>query len=504
MAVIFTMVLQLLAFLFILFALLLALFTSYLLYLRRIKFGHLPGPSPSSFFKGNFPDIQAKLDCGSSSFQFLLDCHLEHGDIVLIWLFFLPWVNVLNVADVRDVLIAKNFPKNPRFYKDCLQTLFGQRAMGTSLLTNLDEQQWRHRRTLMNPAFQRHYLRHLVTMFNQSMDIFLSKLHDSVAEGTEVKMADEFSLATLDVICKAGFGIDLDVINDPNGPFLEAYNLILKGVEEAFVNPLHKWDFTSYARQRKVIAALQFLRRTGQETIEKRREAIRRGEVTPTDLLAHILKSADGESEITEEDLIDDFVTFFSSGHETTSSTLSFCLLELAHNEKALVRLEHEVVSVLGTRDDVTYDDLAKFKFLGCCLKETLRLYPPAPGIIRITPDDVILAGYSIPKGTTVSASPFVIGRHPRYWDSPTEFLPERWESKEESPNSALTFFPFSLGPRNCIGQTFAIMESKVILARFIQQFSFALLPGQTKRIQERGSLQPMDGVVCKLTQKNG
>lgn len=502
MASIIILLLQLLSFLFLLFALVLVFFTSYILYIRHFKFGHIPGPPPTSFFKGNFPEIQAKLDDGCSSFQFLLDSHLEHGDVVLIWLFFLPWLNVVNTADVRDVLIAKNFPKNPRFYKDCLQTLFGQRAMGTSLLTNLNDQQWKHRRTLMNPAFHRQYLRNLMTQFNNSSDIFLRKLHNRTRKEMDTRMVDEFSLVTLDVICKAGFGIDLNVINDPKGPFIEAYNQILKGVEEAFVNPLHKWDFTSFSRQRRAVAAVQFLRRTGRETIAKRQEAIRRGEHTPKDILAHILKSADQDPELSEEDLIDDFVTFFSSGHETTSSTLSFCVLELAQNEEAMARLEDEVTSVLGTKDDVTFDDLTRLKFLGCCFKETLRLYPPAPGIIRVTPDDDTLAGYSVPRGTTISASPFVMGRHPRYWENPTEFHPERWESEEEGINSALTYFPFSLGPRNCIGQTFALMESKVVLARFLQHFRFKLLPGQTKRIHERGSLQPMDGVVCKLTEK--
>lgn len=94
-------------------------------------------------------------------------------------------------------------------------------------------------------------------------------------------MVDEFSLVALDVICKAGFGIDLDVINDPQSQFIQAYNTILKGVEEAFVNPFHKWDFTSYPRQREVIKALQFLRSTGRDVIRRRQDAIRRGDENP-------------------------------------------------------------------------------------------------------------------------------------------------------------------------------------------------------------------------------
>ena len=207
------------------------------------------------------------------------------------------------------------------------------------------------------------------------------------------------------------------------------------------------------------------------------------------------------DSTLSEEDLIDDFVLFFSAGHQTTASTLSFCVLELAHNQNALAQVQQEIDEVLGTRNDVIYDDLQKLKYLDCCLKETLRLYPPAPGIIKITPENVTLAGYYIPKGTTTSASPFVMGRHPAFWDNPGDFIPERWEGLDvESSILACTYFPFSLGPRSCIGRQFAMMESKVILAKFLKMFHFKLVPGQTKRIQERGSLHPMDGVVCTLS----
>jgi cholesterol 24(S)-hydroxylase len=218
------------------------------------------------------------------------------------------------------------------------------------------------------------------------------------------------------------------------------------------------------------------------------------------DILGHIL--SDGrDPTLSEEDLIDDFVTFFSSGHETTSSTLSFCVLELAHSPDAVTRIRREIKEVLGTGYDVTFEDLPRLKYMDCCLKETLRLYPPAPGIIRITPEDVTLDGYEIPKGTTTSASPFVMGRHPAFWNNPGDFIPERWESLgDENPVTACIYFPFSLGPRNCIGQQFAMMESKVVLAKFLKVFTFELIPGQTKRIHERGSLQPMDGVVCKLS----
>lgn len=220
------------------------------------------------------------------------------------------------------------------------------------------------------------------------------------------------------------------------------------------------------------------------------------------DILGHIL--SDGrDPTLSEEDLIDDFVTFFSSGHETTSSTLSFCVLELAHSRSVLERVEEEIKEVLGTRNEVNYDDLPRLKYLECCLKETLRLYPPAPGIIRRTPGDIIVAGYKVPEGTTISASPFVMGRHPEFWNSPLEFAPERWEGEnEDSPVLGGVYFPFSMGPRNCIGQQFAMMETKVVLARFLKTFGFMLLPGQSKRIHERGSLQPMDGVVCKLSLK--
>ncbi|XP_046841639.1 cholesterol 24-hydroxylase-like isoform X2 [Xenia sp. Carnegie-2017] len=480
------LILQLLLFILFLLCILLLLFSLYILYLRRIKYGHLPGPKVSSFFKGNFPDIRKALSKGCSSFEFILDCHIKYGDIVVIWLFFLPWVNVADPYTIKAILLVQKFPKDPRFYRECLETLFGERAMGRSLLTNLNDEQWQHRRSLMNPAFHRLYLRNLMCHFNSSTDIFLAKLRNVAENGMYVKMADEFSLVTLDVICKAGFGIDLDVIIDPQSPFIQSYNMILKGVEEAFVNPLHKWDFTSYPRQREVIKALRFLRNTGRDTIRRRTHTLSNDSKKFQDILDHIL--SDGrDPRLSEEDLIDDFVTFFSSGHETTSSTLSFCLLELLHNNDVFCNAVQEIKNVLGAQNDVTYDDLPKFKYLDYCLKETLRLYPPAPGIIRVTPNNVKLNKYVIPKGTTISSSPYVMGRHPQHWANPEGFQPERWRcTNDEGQVSTGVYFPFSLGPRNCIGQQFAMIESKVILAKFLNTFNVELCRGQTKRIHER------------------
>ena len=119
-------------------------------------------------------------------------------------------------------------------------------------------------------------------------------------------------------------------------------------------------------------------------------------------------------------------------------------------------RMREELDSVLGSRSDVNYEDLAELKYTNCVFKEVLRLWPPVTAVSRVTPDDYKINEYIIPKDTWIQVGPYHSGRSEENYTNPLEFQPERFlkETNEEN-NQNYTFFPFSLGPRNCIGQNF-------------------------------------------------
>ena len=167
-------------------------------------------------------------------------------------------------------------------------------------------------------------------------------------------------------------------------------------------------------------------------------------------------------------------------------------------------RIIQEIEAVLGCRQFVEYVDLGNLQFLGQTLKESLRLHPPIGGTTRITTKDENIGGHLLPRGTSVNISAFLMHRYSGAWQEPDKFDPDRFSPalKGEIPHSV--FFPFSLGPRTCIGQTFAQFEARVFIARLLQEFELCLCPGQDEiKHEERLTLRPKGGVLCTLKRRN-
>ncbi|KAK3745519.1 hypothetical protein QZH41_009916 [Actinostola sp. cb2023] len=286
-------------------------------------------------------------------------------------------------------------------------------------------------------------------------------------------------------------------------------------------DPFNPW---TYDFQRKVADSVKLLRETGRQCIEKRRQAIPSGQTVPEDILSTMMKLLDVDSlDITDEELLDDFVTFFVAVYsvvqcsvvssvvqcrqETTANQLSFMLLEVTQRPEIMdkpdymYRLLAEIHEVLGSGDYVEFDDLAKLEYMGQVLKETLRLYPPAHAVARATTkdDDVVLNGHVIPPNTNFMVSIYSSHRWPGHFEDPEKFDPDRWSPENADKIPHFAYLPFSAGPRNCIGQVFAQFESKVVMARFLKKFHVTLCPGQTRTIKQQVTLQPRDGVMCTL-----
>ena len=123
----------------------------------------------------------------------------------------------------------------------------------------------------------------------------------------------------------------------------------------------------------------------------------------------------------------------------------------------------------------------------------------PSHGLLA---SGLTVGGYYIPKGSGISTLQMFFGRNPEIWKNPEVFDPERFANVQNIPDFSVTHFPFSIGADNCIGQTFAKFESKVILAKLLQKFQFKLLPGQTDRMEVRVTITPRDGVMCEVARR--
>ncbi|KAG9463545.1 hypothetical protein GDO78_021534 [Eleutherodactylus coqui] len=371
-----------------------------------------------------------------------------------------------------------------------------RKFLGQGLLTDRDYDHWHKQRRIMDPAFSRTYLIGLMGTFNQKAEELVDMLEDKADGKCQVGMHDMLSRVTLDVIAKVAFGMELNSLHDDHTPFPRAISTVMRGMTETR-NPLTQYTPGKQAFIRDVKKNIKFLRKTGQECIERRMKAIQDGEDTPVDILTQIIKGAKLEDGCSLEDLIDNFVTFFLAGQETTANQLAFTLMELARNPEILTRVQSEVDDIIGSKRNIEHEDLGKLKYLSQVLKETLRLYPTAPGTSRTLAEEMVIEGVKIPPRTTLMFNSYIMGRMEKFYPDPLVFNPDRFHP--DAPKPGYAYFPFSLGPRSCIGQVFAQMEAKVIMAKLLQRFEFELVEGQSFRILDTGSLRPMDGVICRL-----
>jgi cytochrome P450 len=217
------------------------------------------------------------------------------------------------------------------------------------------------------------------------------------------------------------------------------------------------------------------------------------------DLLSMLLAARDEDgSRMTDRQLRDEAITIFLAGHETTANALSWTWMLLSQNPAVETKLHAELDAVLAGRTP-SLDDLPKLRYTGHVITESMRLYPPAWGMARVAIEDVEIGGYSIPKGCGVSLAQWVVHRDPRWFDAPEEFCPERWEGDLMKRLPRFAYFPFGGGPRQCIGNNFAVMEATLLLATIAQRFRIRLVPGHPVVPMPSITLRPRYGIRGKL-----
>jgi cytochrome P450 len=208
-------------------------------------------------------------------------------------------------------------------------------------------------------------------------------------------------------------------------------------------------------------------------------------------------------SRMTDRQLRDETITLFLAGHETTASTLSWTWWLLAQNPAVEAKLHAELDAVLGDRVP-TLDDLTRLVYTGHVITESLRLYPAAWGLARLAVEDHEIAGYPVTKGMGVAMAQWVVHRDPRWYDAPGEFWPERWENDLLKRLPRFAYFPFGGGPRQCIGNTFAVMEATLILATIARKFRLRLVANHSVMPLASITLRPRHGVRVTLEARLG
>ncbi|KAK9874350.1 hypothetical protein WA026_002700 [Henosepilachna vigintioctopunctata] len=208
-------------------------------------------------------------------------------------------------------------------------------------------------------------------------------------------------------------------------------------------------------------------------------------------------------TKMTDDELRHEVDTFTIAGSDTTASTLSFCLVMLGMHPDLQEKIREEVIDILGEDRDVTPEDMSRLNLLERFIKETLRIFPVGPIVLRMTDHDINLGKHQIPAGCSLVLGLIRVHRDPRIWKDPLKFNPDRFLPEEVAKRHPYSYLPFSGGPRNCIGYKYAMMSMKTTLAMTLRKFVVMTEYKTIEEIRLRINivLKPTDGykVYVKL-----
>jgi cytochrome P450 len=366
------------------------------------------------------------------------------------------------------------------------QGMFGEQLtplIGDGLITTDDEYHDRARRIMM-PAFHRRQMDAAVAVMIDETDRML----DEWRPGQALDVYERARDLAMSIAMRALVGLDprdrgighrAAVLFERGLSFYdtEMWMMMLRG-------PLSPWS--------RMQAARRELDRLIFGEIERRRR--RRG--GGTDVLSMLIEARDEDGVgFTDQELRDQLMHLLFGGHDTTSSTLSFLVYELARNPDVLARIVDEQDRVLEARPPTVDELMNHLPYLGMVLDETLRLYPPVWIGPRRAVKPFEFAGHRIPAGMHVIHFSFVSHRLPDVFPDPDEFIPERFtpEARRELPNGA--YIPFGGGSRICIGKRFGQLVVKTVATRLLQRYRWELEPGYELRIAKVPTLSPEGGL---------
>ncbi|HEV2833699.1 MAG TPA: cytochrome P450 [Pyrinomonadaceae bacterium] len=408
----------------------------------------------------------------------------DYGDVVRSRFLYVYAYFLYNPADIETLLAtnAKSYHK-----AQSLRSPFFHRLVGNGLVTS-EGDFWRRQRRLAQPAFHRQR----ISSYGDIMVEYAQRAIAKWRDGEQRDIAKEMTRLTLEIVVKTLFNSDVSNDADHIGQTLSqivkpfASQATLKWIaDNRLPTPGHYRYFNAVREIDKIVFRIIGERRaTGSDE---------------GDLLSMLLQAQDEDgSQMDDAQLRDEVMTLFLAGHETTALALSWSWYLLATHPEAEKKFHAELDEVLGGRSPEV-SDLPNLKYTDMIAKEAMRLYPPAYAVGREAIEDTEIGGYPVPRKTQLFAFQWVTHRDPRFFERPDEFEPERWSGESVQRLPKYAYFPFGGGPRQCIGNYFAMMEIVLLLATIGQRFKFSLLKEHPVEVLPVLSLRPKNGVKVKL-----
>ena len=410
-----------------------------------------------------------------------------YGDIVFLRLGGTD-VYFINHPDlIREVLTAQR----SRFEISTMRRRL-EVGLGTGLLTSRGELHERQRR-LMQPVFRKSR----IDSYAGFMAEYSEARAESWRDGQEIDITAEMMELAMMVVAKTLFDHEVAGESDRVSHNLSIALEFFSKMMSPFLALRLKLPLPSTRRFRGAVRELDAV-------IYRMIEHRRRHPTGGNDLLSLLVDARDDESNVQmdERQLRDELMTLFMAGHETTANALSWTVYLLSQDRAVQDKLHAEISAVLEGRPRLGPADMARLPYARKVLLEGLRLYPPGWFTGRNALTDVPLGGYVVPKGANVLMSQYIVHRDPRWFVEPDRFKPERWTAQLQESLPKGAYFPFSMGDRHCIGESFAWLEAILVLSTLVMRWRFELCPGQSIRPKPSITLRPEKGIRVRVSRR--
>lgn len=468
----------------------------------------IPGPEPSLFF-GNWK--QLKVD----RLKIMDDWIKEYGKVFGFYEGEVPKVVISDLDMIKEC-----FVKQAHIFRDRMPLTIEVEPLNSSLLA-LKGNEWKRVRTILNPSFSVAKMKLMSQVMNTCGDTLVEVLNEHISVGGSIVDISKLSQAlSMDVITKCALAWQVDCQRNPGDPTLQSLQKIFLDVDQGMIASavaipiLRKvyaliFPLLSYGRLFRQITANLHMLITIRRAEKNKRLAVDMLQLM-LDAEKEVAKPDCSKVGITDRHLVANCFVFLAGGFETTATTLAFVLYELARHPEEQDNLFQELAcqSSWGS-GPLSYDELQKLKRLDAVIMECLRLYPPIVLFTaRVCSCDAELPGYSLPAGAHVVLPTWHIHHNPDIWAEPHAFNPGRFMPghEDEERRHPASYVPFGLGPRECIGRRFAMLELKTVLAKLVANYVFSTCDkteNPVKLTVPMVTVNPAEHIQLRITRRN-
>jgi cytochrome P450 len=397
-----------------------------------------------------------------------------------------------NQPDLVDLVLKQrpdDFPKSRRI-REGLSPLLGNSVFVTNGET------WKRQRRIIDPAFEGGRLRDTFPAMLAAGQGAVARLNDLADVPVEIE--EQTSHVAADVIFRTLFSIPIehDVATQVFAKFRE-HQRSQPVINLGALLPLPKWFPRFHSRKTRETA--RDIRALITALTSNRAHEIEAG-TAPDDLATKIMTTEDPQTgqRFDTAEMVDQVAIFFLAGHETSASALAWALYLLALYPDWQERLANEAQEVFGG-GEIEFSQVKKLRISRDVFRETLRLYPPVPMMVREAACPEKFRDRAVPKGAQIVLSPWHLHRHERLWDRPDEFDPARFATQNGKECARNAYIPFSAGQRVCTGAGFAMIEGPLLLSMMVRAFRFELVPGREPVPVAHLTVRGKDGIWLKL-----